>query len=639
MNLELFQTRYPHFWAALTAMKLGSTVQRDPAIKTAIANEVASANGAQEALAPVVDQLFAEAEAPDHVMRFSVQAYRYLGTSDDIRRFMGRIWAELMRRWTETERVSFLQLTVHDRNDVFAALDFAGEMLREIRLTAQEALPWLVSAHQMIANDYVQRGFWQCIETFCAENTYEAILTVELWLRRSPEPPALGVIAVMVGNIRMAIKPNDEIGQRFAKLEHALQVGHPTWRALYLRSWAYRVNQLQEDKAVAIRDSYVEPDSEEETAWISLLSSVARVDQNSWDWVLRELRKVARRALSDSAKNAIAGAVFDCIERSAQSDVATAKQWLDLLVAILPIPETDLLFWQAVERHLLVLATANSGLMRVIVKTLAQHTGATWLKAAQETEFDALASVLQETGLNMLVCGDLCFGNGVQSRKLGLWFFDKYQVQKLVRAVIDSATASQMELLLLEAQRLSINSDALARLHASLAERIDQLGGDLLYVFYDEVALQALNTYEYRSTLAAEAPKHEHLRAILQDVEERLKETRNASASSAMQMDVPHRSEADLRLNQRMQREIARGVERRSVLSKLMTKVMLLYGKKWRVFHPDGTLGEPLGLEELFNTVEVPRLDLVDPEGMQLRRLGASVRIAELEKMALDERR
>jgi hypothetical protein len=636
MTSEQFQTKYPRFWAALIAMKSGSTVQRDPASKAAIANEVSAANGAAEALGPIVDELFAKAKTPDHVVRFSVQAYRYLGSSDHVRKFMGRIWADLMRIWTKTERAYFLQLTVKDRHDLFAALDFAGEMLREIRLTAQEALPWLASAHQVIANDHMQRGFWQCIETFYAENTYEAIITVELWLRRSPEPPALGVIAVMVGNIRMTIKPNDEIGQRFAALEHALQIGHPTWRALHIRSWAYRVNQLDEDRAVAIRDSCVQPDSEEETAWISLLSSVAQVDQNSWIWVFRELRKVARTTLSDEAKNAIAATVFDSIERSVQPDLAAAKQWLDLLIKILPIPENDQLFWQAVERHLETLATANSDMMRLMVKILAQHTGQTWLKVAQETQFDALSSLLQETGLHILVCGDLCFSDGAQLRRLGLWFFDKYQVQKLEKTVIGSATASRMELLLLEAQRLSsLSADALARLHASLAERVDQLGGDLLYVFYDEIALQALNTHEYRSTLAAESPNHEHLRAILQDVEEQLKETRNASASPAVQMDVPHRREAELLLAQRMQREIARGVEERSVFSKLMPRVMLLYGKKWRTFRPDGSLTESLCLQDLSNTVEVPRLDLVDPEGMQLRRLGASARIAELEKNGL----
>jgi hypothetical protein len=76
-----------------------------------------------------------------------------LGSSDHVRKFMGRIWADLMRIWTKTERAYFLQLTVKDRHDLFAALDFAGEMLREIRLTAQEALPWLASAHQVIANE------------------------------------------------------------------------------------------------------------------------------------------------------------------------------------------------------------------------------------------------------------------------------------------------------------------------------------------------------------------------------------------------------------------------------------------------------------------------------------------------------
>jgi hypothetical protein len=78
-----------------------------------------------------------------------------------------------------------------------------------------------------------------------------------------------------------------------------------------------------------------------------------------------------------------------------------------------------------------------------------------------------------------------------------------------------------------------------------------------------------------------------------------------------------------------MTNQVSKGAEELSIFTKLVKKVVLLYGREWRTFH-GGVLGESSGLKQISTSMEFPRMEFIDPEGMQLRRIHASVRITEL---------
>jgi len=63
------------------------------------------------------------------------------------------------------------------------------------------------------------------------------------------------------------------------------------------------------------------------------------------------------------------------------------------------------------------------------------------------------------------------------------------------------------------------------------------------------------------------------------------------------------------------------------VFAQFAKKVRLLYAKQWSVFR-DGTLSPPSQLKGISTSMELPRFEQIDPEGMVLRRLYASAQIA-----------
>ncbi len=272
--------------------------------------------------------------------------------------------------------------------------------------------------------------------------------------------------------------------------------------------------------------------------------------------------------------------------------------------------------------------------MSDMVVVLARSSGREWLESDDRSEFRWFLGELVTQNQHTALASRLCFQPGTSCRRLGILMFAECKVPAPDPSVVAAASSPSVELLLLEAQRVHVDYAALARLHAALAARVDELDGDLPELLYDEVARQCRNTYAYRKALRAAAPLNEYLMAIADDSEARIKQTHDSFASPALQMDVPGYARARRLYNQYMAGVVAKGVAERSALLSLFRKIRLLYGgqQQWRFFHPDGQLSAPSPLQLSSAEVEMPQLELANPEEAQMRRLQASVRIARLEQ-------
>jgi hypothetical protein len=79
----------------------------------------------------------------------------------------------------------------------------------------------------------------------------------------------------------------------------------------------------------------------------------------------------------------------------------------------------------------------------------------------------------------------------------------------------------------------------------------------------------------------------------------------------------------------RFAREVSKGAEEMSVFMGMFKKVRLLYGKRFSSFQ-GGAFGETAGLQQISSSTEVPRMEIIAPETMSLRRIHASAKIQEL---------
>jgi hypothetical protein len=380
-----------------------------------------------------------------------------------------------------------------------------------------------------------------------------------------------------------------------------------------------------------MRDLYVHPGSEEEIAWCYLLNSIVQIDNRSWVWAQRELQKLSRPGLGEEAKHWAIAAALKGFVSSVQNKAAGAEDWLALFRWHLPIAVGSLGTWEQVYDALRMLVDADVGMAREFIKVIALNSGETWLKVARERQFLSFFHLLRQKGLHIPVAEDLCFQAGAVARHMGLVVLAECGVEAIGLPAVSAASDVQIELLLLEAQRRLLDSGALARLHACLATRVDDIGGDLAEFFHAECAVQCLNTHQYRTVLTASAPNHEYLPDIAADAADRLAEIAKAARSPALQMEVPGMARAQRLHDRKVIREVSQAVKDNSVFLSTMPTVSLLYGGgEYRTFLGNRPLSETSTMHSHSSSVEVPRLEFVDPEGMDQRRVVASNRIAQL---------
>jgi len=328
---------------------------------------------------------------------------------------------------------------------------------------------------------------------------------------------------------------------------------------------------------------------------------------------------------------------MDGIEAAEQDDAIPASGWREIFRALLPIASPSVALWQKVHDTLRSLADKDAPAMRELVRIIAARSAPTWIQTLEDRQFARFFQILKVKGLAQTVSSDLCFASGARLRQLGIIVFDECGLQELDAAIVRGTTPTQVELLLLEAQRRQIGYGALARLHACLTDRIEEIGGNLPELFYEEVSRQCMNTNEYRMALALARPGHEYLQAIVTDVGERLAEISKASCSPAFRMQAPGQGRAQKLHDRRFAREVSKSIKQHSTLLNLFPSIHMLYGgMEPRIFLREGVLSPPVQMRSSSSSVEVPRLEVLDPEGMCLRRLAAAMRVAVLEPAEAD---
>jgi hypothetical protein len=640
---DAFASKYPQLAATLMAVKSQEPIIALSAtmVDAAADHELPAACNDEAQSVGLVSGIFGGQPQPDQeFMRFSMAVYRQLKASEASRIFVGRIWAGAAQAWDSENRIVFLSLLVRDPDEVFETLDIAVELFHRVQFTAEEVFPWITQAHARVVNDIYQRGFWGCVEAFCNTSSRAAVVVAGRWLDTTAESRSLNAVSNMIGWLRIAVRADRTRTSDFVELEERVKAaGYPAWRALYIESWARGdgILSITEHGALDIRDRYVQAEGEEVTAWCFLLSSVIHSKRDFWHWAHRELRSVALPRLDEASKYWAVAAALHGIDVAKADDAVPASAWRDLFRALLPIATSSVGTWQNVHNTLASLADTDSHGMRELVRTIAGHSAQTWLQTLRHKNFAWFFQILKTKGLAQAVSADLCLAPGAGVRQLGIMVFDECGIQYLDAAAVRSASATQVELLLLEAQRRQIGYPALARLHGCLVDRVDEIGENLPELFYEEVRRQSMNTHEYRVALASARPEHEYLQAIVTDVQECLAAIGKASRSSAFRMQVPGQVRAQKLHDRRFAREVSHSVKEHSTFLNLFPTIHMLYGgMEPRIFSREGVLSPPVQMHSSSSSVEVPQLEFIDPDGMCMRRLAAASRVAALEPTTAD---
>ena len=365
-------------------------------------------------------------------------------------------------------------------------------------------------------------------------------------------------------------------------------------------------------------------DERDQVYWIvtrSLLSSVIPPDCLSFglDWLCSN----ASGSITPAAK-------YNVIDFAVQLPAAHRKETGKLIILIQPILAEHKGIWQRLE-HFLVswLQTDLIGFTGFCLE-LARKNARNWLEVLISSQSNSwLLSELNGKDVGNLV-GQLVLSPSERCRKLGLFFFDKLGMSALPAAMLDTVGEDQVRVAFYELQRGIVHGDAIAHYLIMLIPCIQRSSLDFQAEFYDLLVLQLKNYSGIcRDIFQKKQNEFQMLKKAIEEVDNYFNALQNVRHSCINTMEVTGYRRAKYLYSRRFSNVVSKGAEEASVFMQFCKKIQLLYGKTWSSFY-DGKLGEVSSLKQFSSSSEIPRLEIIDPEGMALRRLYASSKIFEL---------
>lgn len=583
-----------------------------------------------------VEELFPEGIPTD--LRFYARLNGLLfriGWRNQSEQTIGAIWAAAIEQLSISDREKLLNsLPLVQGHDFFIELRSLPILLAKIDLRPDFAAEWLPALVRRIGNDLASGAFWDSLGVMSEKYVRATVATVRS-LYGKEEESEVAVAAYLLGTVRV-LTMDEPLSSEFVHIQAEFANSeNRRMRSVYRRSWVQTARKdticLHDLHALLEQFQLKTPEEQNEEYWIicrSLL--VTSLPPECFDIGLIWLRANASPALPPEAKYNVVDFVTQLVS-SGRVDV------LDLILAVHPIPTENKGTWQRIEHLLLTLQKNDLGVFASFFSRLAEQNARGLLIAMQDLQrFGGLFAALRGKDLGMMV-GRLSISPDASCRKLGLFLFDKLEFFTLPDKLFDDFSESSARLIFHELQRTILNGGAVARLLICLIPHIQQTSQDFQNDFFDEIVLQAKN---YSGLCLEEFKRREEdfplLRGAVEKANHYFLNLKQLKKSGICAMDVPGYRQASRIHARRFSNQVAKGAEEVSIFAKLCKKYQLLYGKLWRI-HIEGKLGDTSGLHEFSHSIEIPRMEFIDPEGMAMRRLYASTQISALSRTTARE--
>ncbi len=508
----------------------------------------------------------------------------------------------------------------------FQLLDSLLPLMRETDLRPEFIAEWLPSLLHRIGNDLAVGGFWTAVHILCEHHPATALRTLEL-LSRASGNDEISVGAYILGSLRcLELKEADFADLRSVDQQIANATA-TTARAVYHRSWVPTAwcgkLGLSELRALAERMWGGTPEEREQLFWIvcrSLLSPSLPPDASEFGW--QWLREHVSSEITPTAK-------YNVVDFAGQLPPEKRADGAKLILEVQPILPEHKGIWKELEQFLVSLLGSDVDLFNQTLENLARRNGENLLTVLREPrDFEWLLSEMQTKNVGSAIA-ELMLTDDSNCRRVGLLLFDEVGTT-LPSETFEKASQNQIALAFYEVQRSVTHGTAVARFLIFLIPFVERASPAFRQEFYDELLVQLKNfPGACKDEFAARASDFPILQKAIAEAEKYFEALGTIRESSINQIEVAGFARAAQLHARRFAEQVSKGAEELSIFTKLFKKVRLLYGHRWRTFH-DGVLGASSDLKQISTPMEFPRMEFVDPEGMQLRRFHASLRIREL---------
>jgi len=311
-------------------------------------------------------------------------------------------------------------------------------------------------------------------------------------------------------------------------------------------------------------------------------------------------------------------------------DISTMN---DLIVAAQPIPIENEGTWSELEYYLVDRLNDGQESLLAILERLADINMQGLSVQIAGGKFQYLISEMNKTSVEQVITPLLVSKNRAK-RKLSIDFVYKLDKVFLSEQVLANIDEIQLKMILLEFIRAPLWEEKAAELYLMLEPYFNQANQELQKLFNEEMSLQAINypVSCLERWKKVETPS-ELLKQVISKAENYFKRLMDINDSPARGFFFPKYKEFDEKARRSLSNQISEGMRKHSVIISLVKHVQMVYGSTWCNLL-NGQLDKETRLTEFQESMEFPRVEAIDPEGMRMRRIRASLELQRLEEQS-----
>lgn len=554
----------------------------------------------------------------------------WLGVDDSAIEAIGRLWsAALSELPPEDQQQLLMTLTAPGNHDFHECMQSLPHVVAEHDIPAEFSLSFFARVAIILQGD-AGYGFGESARAMIEYHPHTAVDLVRQ-AEQTPGPAETIVATCFLGVLRTRTLPED-IQSEFKQVEMAI-ASHADLdvRSIYNWSWcntSYETGISSDQFQALIRRA----DSDDPSETDDVIAAASRtilsnhVEREVFGAGLAWLHaNVTRISTSQGKQHLLATAA-----RLIRGLCVTGEKQLectDWLVTLQPISASDLESWSTIERCLVETLAVDIDRFRSVFRRLANVAAGAIHQVMQEPrQFRSLTNELKKADIAALI-GEMCVSHDMACRRLGLYLFDRLEVDEIPQSVFPSDDTNAVQRVFFELQRTMMQPESLARLFVSMLPQVERSDENFSSWFADELQVQIRNFGGgCRQELERLAGDHPIVKPALEAATEACEALQRAHDAGVNGMEVTGHRRAAVLDQRRLARDVKRGIASHSFFLSCFKNVDQPFGQSTSIFI-DGNLRDPTPLVPFSENVELPFVDFRDPEEMAMRRICASKNI------------
>ena len=586
----------------------------------------------------VLSALFGEAIPVDESFYDKLTKYgNAIGFGVPSNKLIAAIWLDALKELNDEQKSVFLnRLFDVENHNFWRMVGVFPYFLPEAHLPSKFLASYLPRMGEKIGTDLGGGPFFQAVESFSSHVPLEAHEVLNsFYASRELSEMSVHIASILLGGVRAASRNSQFYSNVLAETEKSLLASISLKdRIYYHRSWStsfslgvVSVGELSNRLDVML--SGVKEEQEEAFRVIDACARSKREDDGFANFAFSWLSTHSSLAKSSLVKYVAVDAVWMLFVPTPKKPRVEQYESLKMILSMVqPISPKDLGTWHQLEYVLVEVIHWDKDKFVELLTTLFKANPGAFITLFAEDGLEYIESELKPARIEDRICG-LLFSEEDYSRKLGAVLFKSRQLSfhgVTPRMGLPPSAETLRKMLLEFVDDLMLGSNTSSFLLLMLPY-VEESEDEFKSEFKSEMLLQAINypgaCLENWKSLRVTSDLLDEVIKSADTYFKRLREVAESPANCFSFSELAQASEHRLR---EQSRDLNEQVKQKSVIMNLLSVVNVIYGETWGSFI-EGVLQKPTGFHGISHTLEYPRLEEIDPEWMEMRRLEARMKI------------